>query len=339
MTHNLTTQLPPTEGLPWAFSLIVRLPRRHALSTSDVRSLCRRNTTRSGQALVEFAIIALALTFLLAAILSMGQMFYAAQIIQQAADVGAQELARMPLNPMAQFDNPNDPTDSTTALANTQVVAQIYDETKLYVSKGTMGGKSLFQYASDENWPLINRLLMPLMFYDLGLDAYRYPGTIVSGPSGTTVRVLVPNGSGGYAWHPVVEEIRSSPDDASTGHYSVTSSSTLPGTVQLRINYPFQAAGLIAYQPSASNPLVASTDPTTPLLADDSAVSITNSLPSGYTLESQSLGTQGSGFGNYAGEYGLGQMVAWGSQAPGGVRPFRRVVTGQGVYRREVFGP
>ncbi|MBS0209853.1 MAG: pilus assembly protein [Planctomycetes bacterium] len=323
-----------------------------------------RRRTRRGQALVEFAIIALALTFLFAAILSMGQMFFAAQVVQQAADVGAQELSRMPLNPTGTNSNDsyafptlnhvlyryvdlNNPNSTDPLLAVRQ---QIFNEALLVVPSSTLSelGLTLTQYAA-KYMPLINQLLVPVMFYDAGLGAYRYPGTVVKNEQGeTTVRVLMAEGPNQYAWHGVVEEMGTygSLDASVTGSFSVTASAPitsgttsgiLPGTVRLRINYPFQAAGLIAYQPSATNPMVASTAPTTPILADDSHVSFTNSL-SGYTLATQSSGSSGSGFGAYAGEYGLGQMVAWGSAAPNGVRPFRRVVSGQGVYRREVFG-
>ena len=39
------------------------------------------------------------------------------------------------------------------------------------------------------------------------------------------------------------------------------------------------------------------------------------------------------GFGPYGGHYGLGQQVAWNQV----VRPYRRVLSAQAIYRREVF--
>ena len=57
---------------------------------------------RRGQALVEFAIVCLAVYLLLAAILTFGQWLYSAQGLQQAVDVAAREISRTPL-PAAQI--------------------------------------------------------------------------------------------------------------------------------------------------------------------------------------------------------------------------------------------
>ena len=50
----------------------------------------RRHVNRRGQSLVEFAVVALVVYMLLAAILTFGQLLYCSQGIQQAADVAAQ---------------------------------------------------------------------------------------------------------------------------------------------------------------------------------------------------------------------------------------------------------
>ena len=54
-----------------------------------------------------------------------------------------------------------------------------------------------------------------------------------------------------------------------------------------------------------------------------------------------------SAVGTYGGPYGLGTQEAWANsqrtdtfpmpQVPAGVRPFRRLVSAQAIYRREVF--
>ena len=62
---------------------------------------------RRGQILVEFALIALVLYLLLAAIIDFGRATYSAQGIQQAADVAARELSRMNLPPTGQLTGPN----------------------------------------------------------------------------------------------------------------------------------------------------------------------------------------------------------------------------------------
>ena len=52
---------------------------------------------RRGQALVEFAIVALVVYLLLGGILTFGQLFYSGQTVQQAADAAAREISRTPL--------------------------------------------------------------------------------------------------------------------------------------------------------------------------------------------------------------------------------------------------
>ena len=63
---------------------------------------CCRVCNRRGQALVEFAVVCLAVYLLLAAILTFGQWLYSAQGLQQAVDVAAREISRTPL-PAAQI--------------------------------------------------------------------------------------------------------------------------------------------------------------------------------------------------------------------------------------------
>ena len=52
---------------------------------------------RSGQALIEFALVALVLYMLVGAALTFGLWIFAAGQIQQAANVGARELSQTPL--------------------------------------------------------------------------------------------------------------------------------------------------------------------------------------------------------------------------------------------------
>ena len=79
-----------TEGIPYS-----RDPRPRILP-------CCRVCNRRGQALVEFAVVCLAVYLLLAAILTFGQWLYSAQGLQQAVDVAAREISRTPL-PAAQI--------------------------------------------------------------------------------------------------------------------------------------------------------------------------------------------------------------------------------------------
>jgi hypothetical protein len=84
---------------------------------------------------------------------------------------------------------------------------------------------------------------------------------------------------------------------------------------------------LSGFQPAAPT----ATDPlppnlSRPLIADDASVESTNAPPG------NPIG--GTAIGPYAGPYGLGAQYAL---AGGTVRPFRRLVSAQAVFRREVF--
>ena len=67
---------------------------------------------RRGSVLVEFALIALILYLILAATIEFGRALMAAQLLQQAADIAAREVARTPGLPvvgtLTDWSNPND---------------------------------------------------------------------------------------------------------------------------------------------------------------------------------------------------------------------------------------
>jgi hypothetical protein len=78
-----------------------------------------------------------------------------------------------------------------------------------------------------------------------------------------------------------------------------------------------------SFRPNPAGPF----EPTigSPNIADDSAVN--PGAPLGDLVASDRP------YGPYAGLYGLGQQAAFATP----VRPFRRVVSAQAVYRREIF--
>ena len=59
-----------------------------------------RATGRRGSVLVEFALIAFVLYLILAATVEFGRALMAAQLLQQAADIAAREVARTPGLPL-----------------------------------------------------------------------------------------------------------------------------------------------------------------------------------------------------------------------------------------------
>jgi hypothetical protein len=288
--------------------------------------------TRRGAALVEFAFIALAFYLLFAGTIEMGRMVYAQQAIVSAARVGARELAMVELPATASFDD---------ALADPFVRETIYDPGLLVLETEGMDDVQ-FQQRID-NFPALNRMLTPLMIrerLDLGSgerEYFRFPGAVLRvtnpGPTDPQFTVGIPKvvdrnaeGVETIEWVPVVEEVRPSTyaADPLSAPFSLVSTGREKGLVCLRINFPFQAATLSAFvtNPPSGGPA------NLPVTASDGAVSNPGGAPAGTTLANATGGNA-----TYAGPFGLGRQYALGHT----VRPFRRLISGQAMFRREVF--
>jgi len=305
---------------------------------------------RRGQALIEFAVIAFVMTFLLGAMLAMGFLFFSANILQQAADVGAMEFARHPAAPLDNFDN---------ALGN----SGLFDEQFLFCAIGgtdTMEEDLPADYtpadyqALQDRMPLINRLLLPLYIYDPDWNALRYPGAVVERDDDDELTVLIPLVGFGNRdsntgvetiteWRKVVEEIVPADSVSGRGAYSLNSMDTgtlEAGTVALRINYPYQSGALVAYQQQDSSGAVVrpvdalGQDDITNVFveADDTMVTESAAIPGDYSLPAMQPSATIDGH-PHQGRYVLGSMQAFATT----VRPYRKVITAQGIYRREVF--
>ncbi len=288
---------------------------------------------RRGSVLVEFALIALILYLILAATVEFGRALMAAQLLQQAADIAAREVARTPGLPvvgtLTDWDNTS---DTNAAFNNTVVLQTIFDPQYLVVdiSNG-------LDYFNDK--PILNRLLAPLMIPDYDNNCLRYPGALVTDPSTgiRTVQIPVVTYAGGVetiqsTMLPVVQEIFYSSDSSNSsnttpldpngynpdyspfGLVAASTSNVVPtqlrGIVALRINYPFQAASLSATAPSSNWP----PDPNFH-----------------YIQPSDGTNTPGT----YSGPKGLGDQLVFARS----VRPYRRLISAQAIYRREVLGP
>ena len=280
--------------------------------------------SRRGSVLVEFAIVALLGYVLLAAVLSFGRLYFAAQTVQQAADLAARELARTPLPATLTFEEVRD--DDTLEFKQ-----RIYSEDFLVIDVSSWtaspGGLTLMQYLDTLSIPLVNKALVPLMFIDPigGVDHLRYPGALVTSPtapSGLTVEIPFVVDAGTTAaptaetitWVRVLEEVGDDP-------FSVTEE----GLVALRINYPFQSATLTAFRRPAADPARPNASG---IEADDEGVSAPSTTTGG-TLVDPSPGAATP----YAGPYGLGRQLAYARE----MRPFRRLISAQALYRREVL--
>ena len=302
---------------------------------------------RRGQALIEFALVSLVLYLLLAAILTFGHALYVAQGLQTAADLTAREISRTPLAADAEFE---------TVLVS-GALDSIYDDDFLVFDLDTLGAQNFFTDIIP-TWPTMNQQLATMMIVDrpdfdgdgtADANLIRYPGALLTDPatpSGFTVGIPLVTGRNTdgietIRWVPVVEEIDtedSADDNTGANPDPFRISSSQRGLVALRINYPFQSASMSSFQPSNAGPF----EPTigNPNAADDSGVAELNpgDRPGGLTGAALSNGETFSG--TYGGEFGLGAQGALGSnQLTGGrpVRPFRRVISAQAIYRREVF--
>ncbi len=283
---------------------------------------------RRGSVLVEFALVALVTTLLFAATTDLGRLVFTAQVVQDAARAGARELAVTPLPAGMTFDE---------ALLDPNIRTRVFDPDQLAIDiTGPMTDHTFNLNDTCASLPVINRVLCPLMVVEYVKDTatwlLRYPGALV--PSDTSedhLTVRIPHvlsasedGTQQIEWVRVVEEIRSDPCGA--GSFSLAAG----GLVALRINYPFQAAAMSGFRPSD--------DPDTPnighpILADDSAVIVSPASPPCNDAEPVAHDTPDDG-GPYAGLYGLGRQFAFAGKT---VRPFRRLISAQAVFRREVF--
>jgi hypothetical protein len=288
---------------------------------------------RRGQVLVEFALVALVMYLLLAATIEFGRMMFAAQAVNSAADFAARELARTPL-----------PANTTLRLALQEPAArQIFDEHYLVISLDDLpAGTGIMDYVA--TMPPVNQQLFPLMVltYSGGQRILRYPGALVqdinpnNNPqnalnAGLLVKVPVLVGDT-VQWHDVVEGINESTTPAEDP-FNIASPER--GLVGVRINYPFQAAAMSGFRPRLDDqgqPDYFAGNVDQVIEADDSAIQDPGLADGAQVVTPDPL--PGSDYGGaYGGTYGLGEQGAFAKT----VRPYRKVITANGVARREVF--
>jgi TadE-like protein len=332
--------LPEGEGLARIF------PRGH-LASAGRSARPARYFRRRGQALVEFALLALVMYLLLAATIDFGRMFFAAQTIQAAADLAAREIARTPLPATLTFDQ----AMTQQSGQGTYSLPNIYSEDFLAIEIPA-SVTDVYDYVLNQlnpPMPEVNRLLLPLMYVDTVGDVannsndpsdtmgsvdrlLRYPGALVTSqtaPSQFTVMVPLVSGDSvtsvpQITWHRVLEA------STSVDSFSITSTSGQRGVVALQVNYPYQAAMMSGFRQNPNGPF----EPNVfnPVPADDSTVQQTNAVPNGGmpTAPTRQPGLYGM---NYSGQYGLGEQGALAQR----VRPFSQFLSSVAISRREVF--
>lgn len=333
--------------------------------TRRVRARDSRGLRRQrGAALVEFALVSLVLYLLLAGAIEFGRIMFAANALQDVARLAARELAVAPVRADATFDYALgcDPVADPTCLADLR--RRVFDPACLVIDTDDPA------IAADRDGyfaalPVVNRALRTLMITEPSRPSVlRYPGALLSDDSGAACSAVGPNGQAAatgltvgiplveardasgietITWVPVVEEIRARQDVdcPARGAYSLVYQPDQDecgaldgdpvldrGFAAVRVNYPYQAATLSGFQTAPPT----DTDPLPPnwsnvITADDGSVQELNAAPG------VQLGDDGR-VGAYAGPYGLGRQLALAGRT---VRPFRRLVSAQAIYRREVF--
>ena len=314
-----------------------------------------------GSVMVEFALVSFVLYLLLAAAIDFGRLMFSAQATQDAARVAARELAVAPLPAGIPFDGPGGALSYVDPDTGFSVPQRIFNAACLSIDRGAFKDDADPDAALDSfvsGLPVVNRMLRPLMIVDQGggRNLLRYPGALLdtgidatcvsldaSHPSLTTaLTVGIPRVTSRSAegfetieWLPVLEEIRTG--SPPVGPFSLTAD--LPaaqrGLVAVRINYPYQAAMISSFRPNPAGPLE-------PNLGNVNLASDTEVDDPGTTMgtpvvpadEDDEFTTH-----TFAGKYGLGRQLAFArkGQAVEAVRPYRRVLSGQAIFRREVF--
>jgi len=318
-----------------------------------------------GAALIEFALVSLVLYLLLAGTIEFGRLMFGANALQDVARVAARELAVAPLRANVTFEYALscDPlSDPVNCLADLK--QRIFDPACLVVDLSDAA------VASDVDgyfaaMPVVNRALRTLMISEPSQpNLLRYPGALLSdgvggacsaagpngaaGPTGFTVGIPIVDNSTGLetiTWVPVLQEIRAAQDlnCPSRGPFSLLylaaqdacgplGADPLPdgsrGMAAVRINYPYQAATLSGFRsspPTATDPLPPNMS--NPIVADDGGVQQNNEPPGGPVDD-------GGAVGPYAGAFGLGRQLTLAGKT---VRPFRKLISAQAIFRREVF--
>lgn len=277
-----------------------------------------------GAVLVEFGFVAFLMYLLLAVTVDFGRLFYTAQAVQDCARATARELSVIPLPASMTLEQ---------ALNDDRVRQRVFQREHVVVDLDNIpGGLGLQDFL--DSLPVLNQMIRPLMIFDRvgGRRLLRFPGALLTDPttpSGFTVGIPYVQGRGAdgtetITWVPIIEEIRN-PNFPGESPFSLDTPAGMPerGRVAIRINYPFQASMLSGFMQSSQGPLAPNVN--NRIQANDGGVSQTNAAPGGLV--------GGTEAGPYAGAYGLGKMYSHAEE----VRPFRRLLSAQAIFRREVF--
>lgn len=289
----------------------------------------RRADHERGAAILEFALVAIVLYLLIAASLDLGRQMLYAQTAQGAANLLARELSLVEL-PVTGV------TLSDLLESDATVNAAIYDPRRLVIDldNDLAPGQSLDDFFA--TLPVVNRSLRALMIFDPVTDGgverrlLRVPGALWVLPDGSlTVKVprVVSRAADGTETIEIEDFVTEVRNAAGNSVFPVDPNDPLAtGLVAVRLNVPFQAAAISGFGDSPDGPFEPNLDEVH--AANDAGVAVQGAAigaPAGFDALT----------GTYSGPYGLGEQQALGKV----VRPYRKLITVDAVFRREGFAP
>lgn len=330
-----------------------------------------------GAVLVEFALMALVLFLILAAVMDFGRLFLNAQAVQDAARVAARELALMPLPACWTLDmalgvvDPDPmvcPTTTDPALVIQAVQRQIFDERLLVIDTTGMTQDQMDTCLGE--LPVVNKALLPVMMSeqltvgDSDRIFLRYPGALLQGapPADLTGVYTDCNAVDGFfvgipevtsragsaetiRWLPVLEEIIQNPADVDvngnplSGSFDVTPR-TNPDTMLPYI----RGVAAIRVNFPFQGALLSGFRAATPTADDPLPPNIGNVIPANDGVTEENGVPHGGAIPATALPEGQAGSVYAGPYGLGRqiafvqeVRPFRKLFSAQAIFRREVF--
>jgi hypothetical protein len=269
--------------------------------------------------LAEFALVAIVLWMLLAGALDLGRALATANRLEAAARAAARALA------LAERPAGETLADALTGAGVFDPGYLVLDLTRLDPSQPGYCGVTAEELLP--TLPLLNRMLVPTMIHERVGDRLllRYPGALLARsdaptrPCESDLTVALPllePGGAGLRWVPIIEEIAPFAWDPARPE---------SGVAAIRIQYPFHALALpgsLGIAGAATAP--AETNPGERNALADAALPV--GLPVGAAAE---------GIDPYGGAQGLGHR--WGGALA--IEPYRRMLSGEAAYRREVLLP
>lgn len=297
---------------------------------------------RRGGVLAEFALVSFIVWLLLAGVLELGRALTAQQLLQHAARTIARETAQLELPADFTFEQAMQSAAFRSNVIDTRFL--VIDSELLvrcgYAKFGDAGHDDDLD-ALFATLPIGNQILRPLMIPDEWgpIRMIRYPGALLlrdtpptSAPDcqGSIFSVgiaRVDSAAAAVTWHPVIDEV---PSPAGVGGFALSAG----GWVGLEVNYPFQSAGMVAAESTGEIDPITGRETQRLIDADQVLTDVGLDRLDGTPAPSA------EDAGAYAGWRGLGRLYSL-PDATGmarAVRPFRRVLTANAGFRREIFG-